>query len=219
MAQEVQKVILILADISGYTRFMTQNKTTLVHSQVIITELIKAIVKQVEIPLVVSELEGDAVFIYGVKETDEAAWQADKKRIGVKLFAFFEAFVEKLLELSQSNICECNACKSVERLKLKIIVHSGEAVFTKIGRLYGLSGVDVIIAHRLLKNSVESDQYILMTEEAYRDIEFPGLAYGAAFLHGVHNEHNLRQFGKLAYSGQKLFQAVHFLGQSRDFLF
>ena len=31
----------------------------------------------------------------------------------------------------------------------------------------------MILAHRLLKNSIPSDEYVLMTESAYREIEFP----------------------------------------------
>ena len=37
-----EAVLLIIADISGYTRYMTANAKTLAHSQTIITELVKA---------------------------------------------------------------------------------------------------------------------------------------------------------------------------------
>jgi len=47
-------VILILADISGYTRYMTANATSLAHSQIIITELFNAILSEVELPLCAS---------------------------------------------------------------------------------------------------------------------------------------------------------------------
>jgi hypothetical protein len=36
-----------------------------------------------------------------------------------------------------------------------------------------LAGVDVILVHRLLKNSVNAEQYLLLTETARRDVEFP----------------------------------------------
>jgi hypothetical protein len=58
-------------------------------------------------------------------------------------------------------------------LKLKLIAHSGSALFYRVGRFDELSGVDVIIVHRLLKNSVPAHEYILLTESAYRDIMFP----------------------------------------------
>jgi len=168
-----QKVILMIADISGYTSFMVSNKTSLTHAQVISTELIQKIIKRLEIPLKISKFEGDAVFFYTVKNDTEEVWKDTKRTLGEKLISFFEVFSEKVAEFSHSNICDCSACKNVENLKLKIMVHSGEALFYQIGKFYELSGVDVIILHRLLKNSVQSNQYILMTETAYKDIEFP----------------------------------------------
>lgn len=60
----------------------------------------------------------------------------------------------------------------MDKLKLKIIVHSGEALFYKIEKFNELSGVDVIIVHKLLKNSVSQDEYILLTESAYYNLEF-----------------------------------------------
>ena len=169
---EMRKVILMIADISGYTRFMVSNAKTLAHSQTIITELIDTIIKEVEVPLEIAKLEGDAVFLYGIK-TEGEAWREKKARIGEKLIAFFRAFSEKLTSLAQSTHCNCNACRNIDRLKLKLIVHSGEALFHHVGRFEELAGVDVILVHKLLKNSVASDQYILMTSPGFHDLEFP----------------------------------------------
>ncbi|MGD0281255.1 MAG: DUF2652 domain-containing protein [Dissulfurispiraceae bacterium] len=170
---DTKKVVLVIADISGYTRFMVTNKLEVLHSQVVISELIKTIIDQVEIPLEVSKLEGDAVLLYAIKDDSDAAWDDTRKAIGGKLIKFFEAFSSKISELSGTNLCACKACINVTQLKLKVIVHSGEALFYSINKFQELSGVDLIIVHRLLKNSVKSDEYILMTEQAYRDIEFP----------------------------------------------
>lgn len=173
METNERKVILIIADIRGYTRFVVSNRTSLTHSQVIITELTKAIIRQVEMPLEVSKLEGDTVFLYAIKQEGESSWIDVKKKIGAKLIKFFEAFSEKVVELAESNICLCHACRNIDKLKLKIVAHSGEALFYRTDKFFTLSGVDVITVHRLLKNSVEGDQYILMTEPAYRNLEFP----------------------------------------------
>jgi hypothetical protein len=167
-----QEVILIITDISGYTRFMLSNRQSLLHGQIIITELTKAIIAQVEIPLEISKLEGDAVFLYALK-TNGASWQDTSRQIGQKLLAFLSAFSDKLQELSQSNTCSCDACTFVEKLSLKIVVHSGEALLYQISKFEELSGVDVIIVHRLLKNSVPASEYILMTEAAYQNVQFP----------------------------------------------
>ena len=167
-----EPVILIIADISGYTRYMTANAKTLAHSQVIITELVKAIVRQIELPLEVAKLEGDAVFLYGRKQNGSRPWPEAKRVIGAKLLAFFRMFAEKLTELSQSTTCSCHACTHIDQLRLKIVVHSGEALLHRVFNFLELAGVDVIIVHRLLKNSVASEQYLLLTEAARRDLEF-----------------------------------------------
>src|SRR6266850_3949674 len=159
-----EAVLLIIADISGYTRYMTANAKTLAHSQTIITELVKAIVAQVDLPLEVAKLEGDAVFLFGRKGADPRAWLEKKKLIGRKLLAFFDVFSEKVQELSQSTTCTCHACTHIEKLRLKLIVHNGEVLFHRVLNFQELAGVDVIIAHRLLKNSVQADQYLLLTE-------------------------------------------------------
>ena len=163
-------VFLIITDISGYTSFMVAHRTALVHGQLIISELTKAIIKQVEIPLEISKLEGEAVFLYAVvddpKYRDDLPWQ-----IGRKLKVFLTAFSDKLQQLSQSNSCPCEACTNINQLNLKIVVHSGRAFFYELGRFQELSGVDVIIVHRLLKNSVPAKQYILMTAEAYQGLQ------------------------------------------------
>ena len=163
-------VFLIITDISGYTPFMVAHRTALVHGQLIISELTKAIIKQVEIPLEISKLEGDAVFLYAV--VDEPNSKDDvPQQIGRKLRVFLKAFSDKLQELSQSNTCPCGACTNINKLNLKIVVHSGRAFFYELGRFQELSGVDVIIVHRLLKNSVPATQYILMTAAAYQGLQ------------------------------------------------
>jgi Protein of unknown function (DUF2652) len=172
MEQSPEHVILIITDISGYTRFMLSNRQTLLHGQFIITELTKAIIAQVNIPLEISKLEGDAVFLYAMKK-DGDSWQETSSQIGQKLLSFLAAFADKLQELDQSNTCPCTACTFAKNLSLKIVVHSGEALLYQIGKFEELSGVDVIIVHRLLKNSVPAHEYILLTEEAYRDVQFP----------------------------------------------
>lgn len=169
-----EPVLLIIADISGYTRYMTANAKTLAHSQTIITELVKTIIKTVELPLEVAKLEGDAVFLFCRKQNGALPWPEMKRVIGEKLLTFFRRFSEKLGELSQSKTCTCNACTHIERLRLKVVVHSGEALFHHIFNFLELAGVDVIIVHRLLKNSIAADQYLLLTEAARHDLEFAG---------------------------------------------
>ena len=51
-----------------------------------------------------------------------------------------------------------------------MVVHTGRAVFHAVGGRQQVSGADVILAHRLLKNSVPSHEYLLMSGPAYRDL-------------------------------------------------
>ncbi len=61
---ETRKLIVILADISGYTRFMLESRTAALHGQPVINGLIESILREVDIPLTLQDIEGDAVFLY-----------------------------------------------------------------------------------------------------------------------------------------------------------
>ena len=65
---EPKPVILLIADISGYTQFMLSHQKALVHSQMVVSELINTIVESVGPCLEVAKLEGDAVFMFAVKD-------------------------------------------------------------------------------------------------------------------------------------------------------
>jgi class 3 adenylate cyclase len=170
---EQQEVALIIADIGGYTEFMLSTQTSLLHGQMIINELIQAIIEQVQIPLKVAKLEGDAVFLYAVKDGSDARWQAVRRQIGDKLMTFFDAFSDKLRQLGEATPCTCDACVNIGGLRLKAVLHTGIAAFYKLGDFTELAGVDVIIVHRLLKNSVPLQEYILLTEAAFHNIPIP----------------------------------------------
>jgi hypothetical protein len=51
-----------------------------------------------------------------------------------------------------------------------VIVHVGHAVFHEIAGRPQISGADVILAHRLLKNSLPNREYLLLTEAAWREL-------------------------------------------------
>ncbi|MBI2213845.1 MAG: DUF2652 domain-containing protein [Acidobacteria bacterium] len=164
-----RSVLIVLVEISGYTRPMLAGEEASAHSRLVISELVKTLLARVELPLTLAKLEGDALFLYAVKGPD---WNEVRGRIGERLVTYFHAFGEKLGELSAASSCRCGACSNIESLRLKVILHAGQAVFHRIGSLVELAGVDVIIAHRLLKNSVSRKEYILITDAA-RDVALP----------------------------------------------
>jgi 2-polyprenyl-3-methyl-5-hydroxy-6-metoxy-1,4-benzoquinol methylase len=170
---ETHPVLLMLVDISGYTQFMVSHDKELRHSQTIIGELLSSLMHQVDVPLRVSAIEGDALFLYAIKSGAEEVWRRRSSNLVERLLALFQVFGERLAEIGAYSVCKCDACVEVGDLKLKIIAHSGEALLTHVGEYPTLSGVDVITLHRLAKNSVPEDEYVLMTEAAYSDLQMP----------------------------------------------
>lgn len=170
MVLREERVVLLIADISGYTDFMLANEKSLEHSHIIIAELIQTILNEIQLPLTLAKLEGDAVFLYAVKDEAFAARAED---LGARVLRFFNVFSHKVAELTLSSFCKCGACTNIEKLKLKVIVHSGRCALYEIANLTELSGVDVIVVHRLLKNSVGLSEYVLLTEAAQQDLRLP----------------------------------------------
>jgi len=161
---EVKQVVMVLADISGYTRFLRSHTTSLLHAEAIITELLEAVINHAEHPLTLSKLEGDAAFMYAPLEGDECAVTQDVLR---QVTAFFEAFKARERALIACDACVCDACRNIAQLKLKAFLHIGEAAIKKIRQFEELGGEEAILIHRLLKNTVPAKEYTLMTQAFY----------------------------------------------------
>jgi len=160
---EVKRLALVLVDISGYTRFVTMRTMSLLHAESIITDLLEAVIDHAEFPLTLSKLEGDAAFLYSVLE-DGPRGRAAAADILKQVTAFFAAFDAKSNELVAADACRCDACSHISMLKLEAVLHVGDAVIKKVRQFEELAGADVIVVHRLLKNTVPSNEYILMTQ-------------------------------------------------------
>lgn len=161
-------VLLLFADVSGYTRFVTSHRKTWAHGQYVISELMKSILSQVRPPFQVAKLEGDALFLYAVIDSKLPAAE-----VGQMVLSFFDEFSQKLRELHESNLCHCECCDHIGDLRLKVILHSGSALIYEIAGFKELSGTDVIALHRLSKNSLKRKEYLLLTDPAYKTIPFP----------------------------------------------
>lgn len=158
---ETKQGFLVLADISGFTAFVTE--TELEHGPPIIAALLEEVIEQICPPLDLLEIEGDAVFALGVDGTVTPP---------AKLLELFHAgllgFRERRRELAEDDSCSCNACRSVGRLRLKIIGHHGAFLAQTVGGRSQAAGREVILAHRLLKNRFDrSADYALITRSAF----------------------------------------------------
>ena len=156
----IKPIFIILVDISGYTNFIRLHKMSLLHAEKIIGELMESILDQVEFPVVAHEILGDAISLYALDDGSPDLADNIYLQLEKYLLAFHkrEAYL-----LRECGYCICDACNNVGQLKIKAILHSGEAAFTKVRDIQKISGEDVIITHRLLKNSITSDEYILVT--------------------------------------------------------
>lgn len=139
---------LLLADISGYTKFLTG--TELEHSHAIVTELTKLIRSRLVPPMRFVKLEGDAVFCFAGAD----AFPDGEQVLELVESCYFD-FTNRLLDMTRSTTCACDACRAIGGLGLKFIVHFGEFMVDRDedGRV-DLAGPEVILAHRLLKNTV-----------------------------------------------------------------
>jgi hypothetical protein len=103
---ELKRACLVLADISGYTRFLVLHTTSVLHAEVIITDLLEAVINEAEYPLAISKLEGDAVFLYAVTGDDQRAAARDVLKQAISCF---EAFRTREWALIACNTCGCPA--------------------------------------------------------------------------------------------------------------
>ena len=153
---------IVIVDISGYTQFVKMHRTAMVHAEQIITDLMESVLDVQGPPLVLDKLMGDAATFYSRDAEDSSA-----AAIAAQVVRFFDAFNESEGVLVSCNVCICDACNQMGSLKLKAILHHGDLLLKQMGGSTELAGEDVIVAHRLLKNSADGDEYIMMTEAFY----------------------------------------------------
>ena len=156
-----QEGFFVIADLSGYTRLLTQSE--LEQAQAVVRNLLSTLLEQTRPPLIVSRLEGDAIFSYA----PEGSF-LQGQTLHESLENMYCAFRRALEQEERNTGCDCQACSIRPTLDLKVIVHHGQYVVEKVGQTQVLHGADVIVAHRLLKNSIAESAgiqaYLFFTE-------------------------------------------------------
>ncbi|MFK5980380.1 MAG: DUF2652 domain-containing protein [Rhizobiaceae bacterium] len=166
-ASEPRDTIFILPDISHYTRFMAGNHFSDHAAQFIIFSLINAMIKAATKVFELSKVEGDAVLFFVDAE------KHSKQVIGSTLVEIFSAFDAERKHLMASNLCPCKACKHINELDIKVFVHRGKTTRFKFRGSIDHFGQDIIVLYRMMKNSISSNRYALITEAAADSIELP----------------------------------------------
>ncbi|NAY90945.1 DUF2652 domain-containing protein [Muricauda sp. JGD-17] len=157
------KSLLFIPDISGYTKFI--QTTEVEHSQHVISELLEVLLNANTQGLKLAEIEGDALFFYKENEIPS------QENLLAQIESMFTAFHSHLKMLGKNRICPCNACATAPNLQLKIIAHSGDIQHIQVQGKRKPFGNQVIEAHRLLKNSVDSENYALITRSLSLDLQ------------------------------------------------
>ena len=161
---EAHDTVFIVPDISHYTKFIAGNHFSAARSQEIIFSLINAMIEAAADTFELSKLEGDAVLLFADARTHSP------ERIGERITAIFNAFFEEKQRIMQAGYCGCESCKLIDDLDLKVFVHRGNAARFRFRGSVDHFGADVIILHRLMKNSVDGDRYIMVTEAARESV-------------------------------------------------
>jgi len=163
MASNVERGYLVLADISGFTSFIAESE--LDHSQVILSDILKLIIRNFTPTLTIAEVEGDAVFGYALHQR----LSRGETLLEVIEATYFE-FRNKRESSRRMATCKCKACQMIPLLDLKFITHYGEYVLQNVGGKQKPLGSSVNLIHRLLKNKVSESTgwrgYALLTEES-----------------------------------------------------
>jgi uncharacterized protein YndB with AHSA1/START domain len=144
-----QNGYLFLFDLSGYTAFLMGSK--LEDASGILQSLLGTLLNHIEQPLEVVEIEGDAVFAYA----PEASFRHGQTLLEVveRLYCTFAAARE---QMERNAACDCSGCKQFPRLDLKVVIHHGPFTLSRLSPQQPPKpvGPAVVVAHRLLKNSV-----------------------------------------------------------------
>ncbi len=147
---------LYIPDMTGFTEFMTTTNPRESHR--VVEETLKVIAGANMLDLHISDIAGDAVFFYrtGLPPTlDEVIEQSR---------VISERFSDRVKAYGSKFNWDTNRVEQMHHLSIKFIAHYGKVAVSDIENHTKLIGVPAIEAHRLLKNSVEIDNYLLATE-------------------------------------------------------
>jgi uncharacterized protein YndB with AHSA1/START domain len=172
--QPPERTCLLIADISGYTSYLAG--VELDHAQDILADLIGTVVTALRPTFRLAKLEGDAAFMAAPAD------QLDGSLLLDTIERCYFGFRRRRRDVRQATSCECDACVRIPDLNLKFVAHSGLTVRQDMAGMEELIGRDVIVVHRLLKNSVVEatgrEAYALVTDACAREMSLDPAANG-----------------------------------------
>lgn len=184
--------LICIPDISGFTKFMSETNSDLSHK--VVSSLLNKIIYTNTIDLKVSEIEGDAILFYlhGNLPTFDVLLK--------QCLHFHDEFYKQLKILTRKNSGDEDSQNINNLLGLKIILHYGKHVeAVQIGNHIKLMGEDVIIAHRLLKNAIKEDEYLLFSTKLLGYYEKQQLAESIDLEQLKAGKNNYKHLGEVNY--------------------
>jgi hypothetical protein len=180
---------LLIADMTGYTAYLSGSEIE--HAPAIAGDLLETIVGRLDPPFRLAKFEGDAAFLFVEDGRADASLLLDAAE------ASYLAFRRRLRSIDQATSCDCNSCRLAPRLDLKLFIHHGSYVRSRIAGRDELAGSDVIVVHRLLKGTSAAAAgtigFALFTGQA---VEALGL--DAASLGLTPNEESIEHLGRVS---------------------
>jgi hypothetical protein len=188
-----EQAIILIPDISGFTGFT--GATEIDHAAHIITELLELIVSSNNTDFTLAEIEGDAVLFY------RKGAPLGRDQLVQQCLCMFANFHQRLRVIERDTVCQCGACQTASNLTLKFIAHFGYIKEIKVAQFVKATGIDMIVAHRLLKNDVDGDEYILITEACCSAV---GQEDGGGTLKWAKSSQAYETIGNIAYEFARL---------------
>lgn len=185
------KGTLVIPDISGFTKFVAETELNV--GREITKQLLDALVGSNSLNLILSEIEGDALLFYSKS-------YISPKQLKKQFEIMLESFKAKIHELELYTGLKID-------LSLKMIAHYGEISTYNIGDFQKLYGKTVIEAHSLLKNSIESDCYILISDNLFYALKdkYVGVSVGyGSQLCEIHDNQQLLCFTYFDYNAERM---------------
>src|SRR2546425_1288505 len=146
MLPNPESACFVIADTSGYPSFLAGVELDPAHD--IIADVMDGVGGCRRPPFRLAKFEGDAAFFYAVNDKVDGSLLQDA------IESAYFAFRKRRRNIKQATSCECSACKKMENLDLKFVSHHGEFIKHKMAGREELAGREVILIHRLLKNTV-----------------------------------------------------------------
>src|SRR5438128_10288932 len=138
-----QQGFLLIADITGYTMFLTRSE--LEHAQGILDALFKSIFAEIKAPIILSNLQGDAALTY-LPDANLPQRQFPLDAIE----RIYCSFANTLGAMRLNTTCTCNACRTMNLLELKLFLPHGTYATQEMAGPTKLQGAGRIRLHPLL---------------------------------------------------------------------